>query len=262
MFAAARSASAGERTTVAIAAVDLGPGVPSYLQPKLASQIASGLTAAAYAVKPAAPQGELATCRGGACVTRVADALEVDQLLFASITTAGESPVIDLRLFSARGVRLAEIHEVCDLCGESELLERVGLAASALRARASEPGPADAADATRSKAPGITVIAAGVVVLGGGVALIALDGHGTCSEGDTPVFPDPGAVIRYPDPANHATYVCRESYATKGLGLGGLAVGVASIAIGVALIVRANHHQTVRITPTPGGATVGMTFTW
>ncbi len=258
MLAAASVASAGPRTTVAIGAVDLGPGVPTYLQPTLRSQIVGGLAAAAYDVKSDVPRGELATCRDGDCIARVGHALDVDQIVFASITAAGESRVIDMRLYDAHGTQLATLHEVCDLCGESELLDHVGLSASALRARAVEPPH----ERRRSKVPGFVAITAGTVVLGVGIALVALDGRGSCSAGDMPVYPDPGAVIRYPDPTNHAAYVCRDLYATGGLGIGGITLGVAGIALGVGLIVRARAHDTVQVTPTPGGATIGMTLSW
>ncbi|CAN5559768.1 hypothetical protein BH11MYX1_BH11MYX1_12840 [soil metagenome] len=259
MLATTTVASAGTRTTVAIAAVDLGRDVAPYLRPTLTTQLANGLAAAGYEVKPVGLRGELATCRDDSCVAEVGKALGVDQVVFASITKVGESRVIDMRLYSASGGRLAELHEVCDLCGESELVERVGLSASALRARAAEPlsiAPA------RSKVPGIIAVAAGTVILGGSIALVALDGRGTCSAGDAPVYPDAGAVIRYPDPMNHTNYICRDVYETKGIGLGAMVFGVASIAVGVALLVRARHHETVQVAPAPGGATIGMTFTW
>ncbi len=259
LLASAGMASAGNRTTVAVVAVDIGPGVPAYLAASLSAQIASGLAAAAYDVVPApALRGELARCREDSCMAKIGHAVGTDQLVVAAITASGENRVIAMRLYDASGAQLAELQEVCDLCGDSELVEHVGLSASALRARAAEPRRVHA----RSKVPGIAAVAAGAVVLGGGIALLALDGRGSCSPGDSPVYPDAGAVIRYPDPANHASYVCRDVYATKGLGIAGIAAGAIGVAVGVALIVRAGHRETIQVAPTPGGATIGMALAW
>ena len=83
----------------------------------------------------------------------------------------------------------------------------------------------------------------------------------TCNAGDTPVYPDPGAVIRYPDPTDHSNYVCRDLYSTKALGISSIGAGVVAIALGTVLVVRAQQHE-IQVTPTPGGATVGVAFAW
>jgi hypothetical protein len=276
----ASTAAAGPRARVALVGLDVSATEPAYLAAKLTLQIEQGLSAAGYEVVPrttvtARLNGTLATCREDPCLRDAGRALDVEVIVVASITMRGESTVIAMRLHDARtGLLLAELGDVCDLCGEAELVERVGIEASALRARAERahapsPNPSPNAQVPRtvvvgdggSIVPGLAVSIAGIAVLAGGVALLDIDGHGACDAGDTPVYPDPGAVIRYPDPSNHNTFVCRDLYSTKALGITSVGVGVAVIALGAVLVVRGQDHE-VRVTPTPGGATVGMVIAW
>jgi hypothetical protein len=94
------------------------------------------------------------------------------------------------------------------------------------------------------------------------VISLALDGRGTCSPGDGPVYPDPGAVIRFPDPNDPTRYVCREIYQTKTLGMVATGVGVVAIAASVALVVRATRGSMLEVSPTTTGAQVKATFRW
>ncbi|HSK01900.1 MAG TPA: hypothetical protein VK932_11690, partial [Kofleriaceae bacterium] len=124
LAAPAAAADPSPRERVAIVAIDLGPGTPGYLGPKAASHIEAGLTAAGYEVVVVGPRlpGELATCRDGACVRRIGEVLGVRSLVLARIDGEGEDTLLTLRLHDARtGEREAEVHEVCDLCGEAEL---------------------------------------------------------------------------------------------------------------------------------------------
>jgi hypothetical protein len=268
----ASTAVAGPRDRAALVGLDVSTSVPAYLTPRLTLQIEQGLAAAGFEVVPsttvtAALTGSLAACRDGACLRDVGRALDVQVVVVASVTARGESMVIAMRLHDARtGDRLADLGDVCDLCGEAELVERVGIEASALRARA-ERASSRAVHGSApthergSVVPGLAIGIAGVAVLAGGVVLLGVDGHGTCNAGDTPVYPDPGAVIRYPDPSNHDSYVCRDLYSTKALGITTIGVGVAAVALGAVLVVRAHEHE-IQLAPTPGGATVGMAFEW
>jgi hypothetical protein len=269
----------------AVVAIEQGPSVPDYLRAMATNQIAAGLLAAGYELLPAADvsarlTGELAKCRDGACVRRVGEALGVRSLVFVTLEGTGDETVIAMRVHDGRtGLREAEVREVCELCGQAELLVRIGVAASALRVRAHElrreaasaktaaaPAPARTAipaGASRSIVPGIVVGLAGALAVGGGLYLMALDGRGTCARGDGPVFPDPDAVIRYPDPSNLDRFVCRDVYETRTSGIAVASVGVAAVAAGVALVVRARRRaRAVEIAPRAGGASVGVSWSW
>lgn len=283
----AAAGPAKPRERAAVAAIDLGPGTPAYLRETAASQIAAGLAAAGYEVVPAAEvaarlTGALASCRGGACVRAVGEALGVRTLVFVAIEGKDDNTTLTMRLHDgSTGEREAEVADVCDLCGEAELSERLGIVASALRARSLEarerkakqaaippapqppPPPAPADAARRSLVPGIATGAAGAAVFAAGVYLIAIDGRGTCDRGDGPVYPAPGAVIRYPDPSNHDIYVCRDVYRTQAVGIASAGLGVAALAAGVLLIVRAHGGgPAVEVAPRPGGGAVRAAWSW
>lgn len=274
------------RERAVVAAIDLGTTVPTYLAAKLTAQIEAGLAAAGYDVVPGAKAppltDELARCREAACVRSVGKALAVQAVVYAVIAGRDDNIVITMRLFDASTAQQeAEVHEVCELCGEAELSERLDLAASTLRARAVEarekratlpvnaPQPllparprSETRRGSRSMVPGLAIGAAGAVVLAGGIYLIAIDGRGMCSPGDHPVYPDPGAVIRFPD-SNHDHYLCRDIYKTKSLGIVGAGLGIVGLAAGAVLVIRARDDgRSVELTPLPGGGAVKVSLPW
>ncbi len=272
------------RERAAVIAVDLGPTIPAYLGARATGQIEAGLAAAGFDVVPAGQDassiGALASCRDSACMRQVGDALAVQAIVHATIAAEADNTIVTLRLFDAgTGQQDAEVREVCELCGEAELSERLSVAASALRARAVEarerrvqvkpiapppggtPRPTPLAP-SRSIVPGIALGASGVVALAGGIYLIAIDGNGTCKSGDQPVFPDPDAVIRYSDPSNPDVFVCRRVYKTMLPGIASAGLGAAAIAIGAVLVVRARDRRALEVVPAPGGATVKVTVPW
>jgi hypothetical protein len=278
VWSAVASANPAPHERAALAAIDLGSNVPPYLHDKAIGEIEDGLAAAGYDVLPSsqvAPRltSELATCRDGACVTAVGAALGVGSLVVASITRNDESTSFVMRLYDGgNATLLAEVHEVCDLCGEAELDARLGFAASALRAQATEARARKAALEAKSvqvtlprptlvvRAPeaspvlGFAVATAGVVAIGVGAYLVHLDGRGTCSPGDTPVYPSPGAVIRYPNPVNPGDYVCRDVYDTKAAGIVTASAGVVAAAAGVYLAIHVRHQErTFAVVPTRSG---------
>jgi hypothetical protein len=129
-----------ERT--AILAVELGKGVHEFVRAKATAQVQQGLIAAGYEVVPpeeTAKQlpADLATCKSGPCLAQVGKALQASSLVHVSITRKLDSQIIVMRMLDPNtGDALADIHEVCDLCGQDELEERIGVAASALRSKA------------------------------------------------------------------------------------------------------------------------------
>lgn len=272
------ASAAPPRERAAVVAIDAGTDVPAHVRDKAVPPIEEGLAAAGYDVVPGAQvtprlTGPLAACREGACVRDVGHALGVAAVVYASITRKGESTIIVMRLYDGTsGERFAEIHEVCDLCGEAELVERLGVAASALRVKAAEAReraaqrPAPVAKVKRrthgSVVPGVVTGVLGLGAVAAGVYLVGIDGNGTCHAGDTPVYPDPGAVIRYPDPGDHAVFVCRDIYKTKTPGLVAAGVGLAAAVAGVALVVRARSGKTIEVAPEPTGASVKVSVPW
>lgn len=255
---------ASAQPRAALAALDLAADTPPYLRARATKQIEQGLAATGYDVIPALRlPDKLARCRSTDCMREVGRALDVQAILVVGVTPRGESSVIVLRMFDgATGRQLAELSEVCDLCGETELIEHLGIATSAVRARAAEAleQPVMVMEAS-SIVPGVVTGAAGVAAIATGIFLVALDGRGTCHAGDAPVYPDPNGVIRYPDPANHDVFVCRDLYKTEALGIAGIGIGAAAVVLGAVLAVRARDRR-FEVAPTATGATVRMTIAW
>lgn len=275
--AAAASAAAAPADHAAVIAIELGADVPAYVQPKLVARVAQGLQATGYTVVPADGAGD---CRAGACLTQLGERLGAGSLVLGTVERKAGSTIVDLRLVDAATTdTLASVHEVCDLCGESELEERVGVAASALRQRADDtrakraaatPAPAPAAVVAQPiivtrrhvPKPAIALGGAGLLAVGVGVYLVVIDGRGTCHPGDQPVYPAPGAVIRYPDANNPNLYVCREQYQTETAGFVTGGLGVAAIAAAAAWVLVAHDEQMVMPMPVPGGAGVAVSLSW
>ncbi len=264
----------------AVVALDVGTELPSYLRGKALVQIEQALAAAGDTVLPSvevAPKlGDLATCRSGPCIPQIGTLLGAELLVIVSITKTDENSNVVLRIHDGgTGEVLAELTQLCELCGEAELLERFNIAVSTVRAKAGaalvkpmevvppiEPPRRVTQHVRGSRIPGISVAAGGVVLTTLGIVALAINGKGTCSPGDTPVFPDPDAVIRFPDPDDPTRYECREVYQTKTPGLIATGVGVVAIAAGVALVIRANRGQLVEVAPTPGGVSAKVTLRW
>ncbi len=148
-----------ERT--AILTIELGTGVQEFVRAKAAAQVQQGLTAAGYNVVPpeqTAKQltADLAACKSGPCLAQVAKALNVTSLVQVTITRKHDSQIIVMRMLDpGTGDAIADIHEICDLCGQDELEERIGVAASALRSKAVAELNKRAAAATPAIAPPI-----------------------------------------------------------------------------------------------------------
>lgn len=287
LLAAGAAAAEPERT--AVVALDVDPKLPEYLRAKARGQIEHGLASTGYTVVPGSEVEKLprslAACREGACLPRVGAILHAAMLVIATISGKDESTIVELRIFDgATADLIATVREVCDLCGIAELEERVSIAASLLRSRVEVVHARREADAEQARRfevarrvanpvtahetrrvlsiPGVSVAAIGSVAAGVGVYLLAIDGRGTCEPGDQSEFPDPGAVIRYPDPSDRSVYLCKNRYDTKLTGTITLSAGVAALALGAVLIVRGDTERVVVVSPAPGGATVGVRGAW
>jgi hypothetical protein len=160
----AAAQSAKERA--ALLSIELGKGVQEFVRAKAVAQVQQGLGSAGYEVVPpdqASKQlgGDLASCKSGPCLAQVGKALNASALVNVSITRKLDSQIIVMQMLEASsGEVVADIHEVCDLCGQDELEERLGVAASALRSKAAAH-VAKRASATPVVAPPVVVAQAG-----------------------------------------------------------------------------------------------------
>ena len=134
-----------------------------FVRAKSTAQVQQGLIAAGYDVVPPEETAKqlpanLAACKSGPCLAQVAKTLQASSLVHVSITRKHDSKIIVMRMLEpSTGEALADIHEVCDLCGQDELEERIGVAASALRSRAVVELNKRAAAATPAVAPPVRV---------------------------------------------------------------------------------------------------------
>lgn len=276
-FALGASSAWGQpqpKQRAAIAVIDAGERVSAHVVALARATITSGLESAGYTVVDASElPATLATCRHGECIRDLANLEHVDAIVIVSIKMRDESQVIDLELFDGNTTqRIAQVHEFCDLCGEAELDDRLGVAASGLRAQAvvaselrarREIDDRPATSSPPSQIPGLVLGVAGLVTIGAGAYALSLDGKGTCSVGDTPVYPASNAVIRYPDPNDPGRFVCRNLYHTQLGGLVAMGAGVLALTAGVALVIRArDRQQVVEVTPLPGGARLSVAVSW
>lgn len=156
------AAAGGPKERAAIMSIELGKGVQEFIRAKAAAQVQQGLMAAGYDVLSAEQTAQqlppdLAACKTGPCLAQVAKTLQATSLIHVSITRKMDSQIIVMRMIDPQtGDALADIHEVCDLCGQDELEERIGVAASALRAKAVSQ-IAKRAHAVPASVPGPTV---------------------------------------------------------------------------------------------------------
>jgi hypothetical protein len=142
--ATAGKAAAEEKQRVAVVKLGFDGGVPEAARELFAQRLVEGLAAARFEVLTgamvrerlaAAGLGE-GSCAGGSCTAKAARALDVAFLVFASITEQQKTYDITLELVNGRsGVTIGTNRERCEICGVEEASEKVGLAASALRAR-------------------------------------------------------------------------------------------------------------------------------
>ena len=118
--------------------------VPEAARDLFAQRLVEGLAAARFEVMTGAMVRErLAaaglgadSCSGGSCTGKAAHALGVAFLVFASVVEHDKTYDVTLDLVNGKsGVTIGTNRERCEICGVEEASEKVGLAASALRAR-------------------------------------------------------------------------------------------------------------------------------
>ena len=142
--AEAQGDGSADKQRVAVVKLAFEGGVTEAARELFAQRLVEGLAAARFQVLTGAMVRErLATvgldadsCSGGSCTAKAAKALGVAYLVFASVVEHDKTYDITLELVNGKsGVTLGTNRERCEICGVEEASEKVGLAASALRAR-------------------------------------------------------------------------------------------------------------------------------
>ncbi|HVR60617.1 MAG TPA: PEGA domain-containing protein [Polyangia bacterium] len=151
------------RQRVAVVHVGFDAGVVEAARELFGQRLVEGLTAAQFDVVAA---GEVATtlaarnpslpdCRQPSCYPAVAEALGVGYLVTSQVAVASKTYDITLELVNGRtGNVIGTNREHCDICGVEEAAEKMGLAASALRARLEALTKTPARFIVRSRPPG------------------------------------------------------------------------------------------------------------
>jgi hypothetical protein len=139
-----RTAVAEEKQRLAVVKLSFDGSVPEATRDLFAQRLVEGLAAARFEVltgamvrdRLAAAGLNADSCSGGSCTARAAKALGVSFLVFASVAEHDKTYDVTLELVNGRsGVTIGTNRERCEICGVEEASEKVGLAATALRAR-------------------------------------------------------------------------------------------------------------------------------
>jgi len=142
--AEAQGEGAAAKQRVAVVKLAFEGGVPEAARELFGQRLVEGLAAARFEVVTGAMVSErLAaaglgadSCSGGSCTARAASALGVAFLVFASVVEHDKTYDVTLELVNGKsGVSIGTNRERCEICGVEEASEKMGLAATALRAR-------------------------------------------------------------------------------------------------------------------------------
>jgi hypothetical protein len=142
-FAASASAASpgADRSAerLAIHRLEFSGRVPAPLRESLARRLTEGLTSVGFQVVPV-PAGSVASaaaaCADSTCLRGLADRLGASYLVAARVEENAKTFDIALELLTGHtGAVVGVSRERCEICGAEEVGEKMGLAASALRAR-------------------------------------------------------------------------------------------------------------------------------
>jgi hypothetical protein len=142
--ARAQDAPVAGKQRVAVVRLAFEGNVPEAARELFAQRLVEGLAAARFEVMTGAMVKErLAaaglgadSCTGGSCTGKATRALGVAFLVFATVVEQAKTYDVTLDLVNGKsGVTIGTNRERCEICGVEEASEKVGLAASALRAR-------------------------------------------------------------------------------------------------------------------------------
>jgi len=123
------SGSAAER--VALLELRISGDAPAELRPQVLQAVtrglsAAGLTAIPYEqVRSELAGTELLDCTSSACRSEIGDRLGADRFLRGAIDASGASYAVDLELIGRGEAPGRRVHEACEVCTMTELLEMV-----------------------------------------------------------------------------------------------------------------------------------------
>jgi hypothetical protein len=242
------------RQRVAVLRLGFEGGVPEAARDLFGERLVEGLAAAQFEVlagltvhhRLATAGIDPATCDGGNCLARAASALEVGFLVVGSVDEHDKTYEITLELVNGRsGVPIGTNRERCEICGVEEAGEKVGLAASALRARLEALARTPARFIIRSRPTGARVVVDGDDVgrtpldheLSGGVHRIELS-----AEGFDPLARTVTAVSGVDETRDYDLVPLPTKFPFAKAGWGALVLGVAALATGIAGVVADGHE--------------------
>lgn len=129
---------------VALLDIEFRGDVPAGNRDAFAARLVEGLAVARFQVfsgpavvrRLGGERADLARCRDSDCYPQVAASLDVGFLVTGSVAESNKSYEIALEIINGRsGALIGRASERCETCGIAEAAEKVGLAASSLRAR-------------------------------------------------------------------------------------------------------------------------------
>ena len=157
------AAGALGRQRVAVVRLEFDHGVVEAARELFAQRLVEGLTAAQFDVVTTAEatktlatvNASLPSCRERTCYPAAAEALGVGYLVAGKVGVSSKTYDVTLELINGRtGNTIGTNRERCDICGVEEAAEKMGLAASALRARLEALTLMPARFIVRSRPPG------------------------------------------------------------------------------------------------------------
>jgi TolB-like protein len=154
------------RPQVAVVNLNFTGGVAEAARELFAQRLVEGLAVAQFQVTSGAPVAERlaaagvdpSSCMEEGCFRRAAPALGVAYLVSGAVGERQKTYEISLQLVNGRtGAVIGTHRERCEICGVEEAGEKMGLAASALRARLEAVAKAPARFVIRSRPAGAQV---------------------------------------------------------------------------------------------------------
>ena len=171
--AAAQGAPKTERPRVAVVRLNFTGNVAEAARELFGQRLVEGLAVAEFDVTSGAPVADKLKgagidqpgCTDEACYRRASPALGVAYLVAGAVGERQKTYEITLELVNGRtGAVIGTHRERCEICGVEEAGEKMGLAASALRARLEAVAKAPARFVIRSRPPGALVTMDGQMI--------------------------------------------------------------------------------------------------